>query len=202
MNYNSTGPVREGKIRTAPHGARAGPVSGLTIFVQNSLWTAQEQPVRGPGVWCDWGIIWHQWYDIIWHCINIKLSTIILSPTIIPICTKSKACFWTVPWGKRKVGWDAKSYVWDNSILYVIGWVSKSYVCTCTVAMSYGWDVKSWDKSWLCHTEEFVSHPYEIDVPWLYHTNEMLSPTDEIATDLLSSGRDSKSYVCDRYTIS
>ena len=31
------GPVREGKIRTAPHGARAGPVSGRTIFVQNSL---------------------------------------------------------------------------------------------------------------------------------------------------------------------
>ena len=33
-----------------------GPVSGRTIFVRNSLWTAREQPLRGPGVWCDWGI--------------------------------------------------------------------------------------------------------------------------------------------------
>ena len=50
------GPVRGGKIRTAPHGARAGPVSGRTIFVQISPGTAREQPARGPGVWCDWGI--------------------------------------------------------------------------------------------------------------------------------------------------
>ena len=34
------GPVRGGKIRTAP--ARAGPVSGRTIFVQNSPWTAHN----------------------------------------------------------------------------------------------------------------------------------------------------------------
>ena len=33
-----------------------GAARGRTIFVQNSLWTAREQPVRGPGVWCDWGI--------------------------------------------------------------------------------------------------------------------------------------------------
>ena len=51
------GPVRGGRIRTAPHRARACPVSGRTIFVQNSPWTAREQPVRGPGVWCDWGIM-------------------------------------------------------------------------------------------------------------------------------------------------
>ena len=58
MHWNSTVPVRGGKIRTAPHGARAGPVSGRTIFVQNSPGTTREQPVRGPGVWCDWGINW------------------------------------------------------------------------------------------------------------------------------------------------
>ena len=48
------GPIRGGKIRTAPHGAHAGPVSWRTIFVQNSPGT-REQSVRGPGVWCDWG---------------------------------------------------------------------------------------------------------------------------------------------------
>ena len=41
---NSTGPVRGGKIRTVPHGARAGPVSGRTIFVQNSPGTARTGP--------------------------------------------------------------------------------------------------------------------------------------------------------------
>ena len=50
------GPRTGRQIRTAPHGARVGPVSGRTIFNQNSLWTAREQPVRGPGVWCDWGL--------------------------------------------------------------------------------------------------------------------------------------------------
>ena len=40
------GPVRGDKIRTAPHGTRAGPVSGRTIFVQNSARTART----GPGV--------------------------------------------------------------------------------------------------------------------------------------------------------
>ena len=30
-------------------------------FFQNSPWTAREQPVRGPGVWCDRGIIWSSW---------------------------------------------------------------------------------------------------------------------------------------------
>ena len=34
-----------------PHGARAGPLNGRTIFVQNSPGTA----VRALGVWCDWG---------------------------------------------------------------------------------------------------------------------------------------------------
>ena len=38
------GPVQGGKIRTAPHGAHVGPVSGRTIFVQNSLWTARTGP--------------------------------------------------------------------------------------------------------------------------------------------------------------
>ena len=42
--------------RQNSYGAARGPVSGRTIFVQNNLWTAREQPVRGPGVWCDWGI--------------------------------------------------------------------------------------------------------------------------------------------------
>ena len=44
------------QIRTARHGASAGPVTGRTIFVQNSPGTGREQPVRGPGVWCDWGM--------------------------------------------------------------------------------------------------------------------------------------------------
>ena len=47
---NCTGPVRRGKIRTAPHGARASPVSGRTIFVQNSPGTVRT------GVWCDRGL--------------------------------------------------------------------------------------------------------------------------------------------------
>ena len=50
---------------------RSGPVSGRTIFVQISLGTAREQPERGPGVWCDWGITYeiatdlmsHEWVD-------------------------------------------------------------------------------------------------------------------------------------------
>ena len=53
------GPRTGGNIRTAPHGARAGPVSGRTVFVlksPKSSGTAREQPARGPGVWCDWGI--------------------------------------------------------------------------------------------------------------------------------------------------
>ena len=37
--------------RQNPHGARAGPLNGRTIFVQNSPGTA----VRALGVWCDWG---------------------------------------------------------------------------------------------------------------------------------------------------
>ena len=36
--------------------ARTGPVGGRTIFVQNSPGISREQPVRGPGGWCDWGI--------------------------------------------------------------------------------------------------------------------------------------------------
>ena len=56
------GPHTGRQIPTAPHGTCAGPVSGRTIFVHNSLWTAREQPVRSPGVWCDWGIrnTWHR----------------------------------------------------------------------------------------------------------------------------------------------
>ena len=53
---NTTGPVRRGKIRTVSHGSRTGLVRWRTIFVQNSPGTAREQPVRGPEVWCDWGI--------------------------------------------------------------------------------------------------------------------------------------------------
>ena len=41
---NPTAPVRRGKIRTAPHEASAGPVSGRTIFVQNSPGTARTGP--------------------------------------------------------------------------------------------------------------------------------------------------------------
>ena len=40
----------------ASHRARAGPVSGRTIFVQNNPRAGREQLLRGPGVWCDWGI--------------------------------------------------------------------------------------------------------------------------------------------------
>ena len=44
-------------------------VSGRTIFVQNSPGTARQQPVRGPGVWCDWGIssatvLWQFWKNL------------------------------------------------------------------------------------------------------------------------------------------
>ena len=51
-----------------------------------------------------------------------------------------------------------------------------------------------WDQT-LCHADEFVSDPYEIDVLLLCHTDEMLSPTYEIATGLMSYGRVSKSSV-------
>ena len=37
---------RTGRPRTAPHGARAGPASGRTIFVQNSPGTARECDVN------------------------------------------------------------------------------------------------------------------------------------------------------------
>ena len=63
----------------------------------------------------------------------------------------------------------------------------------------------------LCHTDDMLSRPYEINtlvasyrevsesyeigILWLCHTNEMLSPTYEIATDLMSYGRVNKSYV-------
>ena len=70
------GPVREGKVRTAPHGARAGPVSGRKIFVQNSLWTAREQPVWGPGVWCDRGITTHHQSDVIMSVMASQLTDV------------------------------------------------------------------------------------------------------------------------------
>ena len=35
----------------------------------------------------------------------------------------------------------------------------------------------------LCHTEELISHPYEISILLLCPTDEMFSPTYEIATD-------------------
>ena len=38
------GPVQGGKIRTALHGARMGPVRGRTIFAQNSHGTARTGP--------------------------------------------------------------------------------------------------------------------------------------------------------------
>ena len=60
------GPVRGGNIRTKPHGARAGPVSGRTILVQNRPGTGREQPIRGPGVWCDWGIS-KVFYSMFWN---------------------------------------------------------------------------------------------------------------------------------------
>ena len=56
------GPVREGKIRTAPHGARAGPVSGRTIFVQNSPGTART----GPG-----SVMWLRHY--VWNSVPCLL---------------------------------------------------------------------------------------------------------------------------------
>ena len=69
----------------------------------------------------------------------------------------------------------------------------------------------------VCHTEELVSHPYNVCVLLLWHTYEMLRPTYEKATDLMSYGdlatptyeivtdlrpygRVSKSYVWDSYT--
>ena len=60
-----TGSVRGGKMRTAPHGARAGPVSGRTIFVQNSPGTARTEP--GSVMW-----LGHQ-YRLIWCLFFIKV---------------------------------------------------------------------------------------------------------------------------------
>ena len=57
-----------GQVRVAPSGARTGTVGERTIFVQNT----REQPARGPGVRCDWGITClsihyeekkYQWYS-------------------------------------------------------------------------------------------------------------------------------------------
>ena len=61
------GPVRGGKIRTAPHGVRAGPVSGRTIFVQNSPGTART----GPG-----SVMWLRHYAACAvHCVPLILLT-------------------------------------------------------------------------------------------------------------------------------
>ena len=90
--------------------------------------------------------------------------------------------------GPMSYGRDSNSYVWDR----------------CTVAKSYGWDVKlsvGVNSSWLCHTEELVSRPYEIVIlfamsygwdvkSYVWHSN---SP--------MSYGRDSNSYVWDRCTV-
>ena len=39
-----------------PTGPVRAPWVDVRFFVQNSTGTTREQPVRGPGVWCDWGI--------------------------------------------------------------------------------------------------------------------------------------------------
>ena len=51
-----------------------------------------------------------------------------------------------------------------------------------------------WLCIWLCHTEESIRSTYEIGELMLRHTDEMQTPTFEIATDLMSYGRDNKSY--------
>ena len=64
-----TGPARESSmffisygIRTGPYGEakfvrrRTGPVRAPWVDVRFLFKTAREQPVRGPAVWCDWGI--------------------------------------------------------------------------------------------------------------------------------------------------
>ena len=43
--------------------------------------------------------------------------------------------------------------------------------------------------------EGLISHPYEIGILLLCRRDEMLSPTYEIRTDIVSYGRDVKSYV-------
>ena len=57
LYFNACIKTPRAPYRQNSYGARADPVSGRMIFVQNSLGTAREQPVRGPGVWCDW---WHK----------------------------------------------------------------------------------------------------------------------------------------------
>ena len=49
----TAGPAREGKFVRR----RTGPVRAPWVDVRFLFKTAREQPVRGPGVWCDWGII-------------------------------------------------------------------------------------------------------------------------------------------------
>ena len=60
-----------GRITRRPnlYGAIQGPYGPPWVEVRFLFKTAREQPVRGPGVWCDWGItciisILEKWYKI------------------------------------------------------------------------------------------------------------------------------------------
>ena len=66
------------KTLQAPYGEakfilhRTGPVRAPWVDVQFLFKTAREQPIRAPGVWCDWGINVHwlvksDWLWIKWH---------------------------------------------------------------------------------------------------------------------------------------
>ena len=50
------GPLRGGKIRTAPHGARTGSVSERTFCLKQQM-NSPATARTGPGVWCDVSVI-------------------------------------------------------------------------------------------------------------------------------------------------
>ena len=61
---------------------RTGPVRAPWVDVRFLCKTAREQPVRGPGVWCDWGINRVKWaHGRVWK--HSCLSTWVCMPFIM-----------------------------------------------------------------------------------------------------------------------
>ena len=91
---------------------------------------------------------------------------------------------------------------WRNRALYGSAKCSREFTLWQTIELSVIWDVATF--MWRHCNGINVLTTYEKCVLLLCQTDEMLSPTYEIATDLVSYGRVSKSYVWDsneRYVI-
>ena len=125
-----------------------GPVSGRTIFVQNSLWTAREQPVRGPGVWCHWGISGIQCPFLLLH------SDAVTSPLTngSTVCKWKLYCHWLIS-------------LWQHQMAVVLQYHSALHTVTSHSWALYGLFPGCFEQKWYVHTHGPRAATYKFCLP-------------------------------------